>query len=193
MLRCAAALLIGLVVRPATLSAQDSLALNRSPRRFVAGAASSLLLHEAGHVLTSLFLGARPRFGFDTFRPTVYSGIDARTEPHKQFLFSSAGLNVQSLADELVLDIPHQGGGSFERGFLAGGIGTTLFYLTIGRSGSVSDIAFIASTHGMTKTQATLLYGGIAAEQIVRISRNPRYAHFFIFPTTRGLTAGFRF
>lgn len=156
------------------------------------GATSSLLLHEAAHVLTSVFLGARPSFGFDTGRPTVYSGIDARLEPHKQFLFSSAGLNAQSLADELVLDVPHDRGGSFERGFLAGGIGTTLFYLTIGRTGSVSDISYIASTHGMTKTQATLLYGSIAAEQILRISRNPRYAHFFAFPTSRGAALGFR-
>lgn len=185
-------LLLALFVRPTNLAAQDSLALNTSPKRFVLGATSSLLLHEAGHVLTSILLGARPSFGFDTGRPTVYSGIDASVDPHKQFLFSSAGLNAQSLADELVLDIPHEGGGSFERGFLACGIGTTLFYLTIGRSGSVSDIAFIASTHGMTKTQATLLYGGIAAEQIVRISRNPRYAHFFAFPTSRGAALGFR-
>ena len=167
--------------------------MNASPKRFVLGATSSLLLHEAGHVLTSLFLGARPSFGFNAGRPTVYSGIDARLEPHKQFLFSSAGLNAQSLADELVLDIPHDRGGSFERGFLAGGIGTTLFYLTIGRTGSVSDITYIASTHGMTKTQATLLYGGVALEQIVRISENPRYAHFFAFPANHGLTVGYRY
>jgi hypothetical protein len=183
------ALLAGLAT-PAT--AQDSVTMSQSPQRFVFGATSSLLLHEAGHVLASLFLGARPSFGFDTGRPTVYSGIDAQAEPHKQFLFSSAGLNAQGFANELILDVPHDGGGSFERGFLAGGIATAAFYLTLGRSGSVSDIAFIASTHGMTKTQATLLYGGVALEQIVRISRSERYANFFAFPTKNGVALGYR-
>src|SRR5207244_1049820 len=41
--------------------------------RFIAGAVTSILAHEAGHVGTSLALGARPTFGFDDGRPTVYS------------------------------------------------------------------------------------------------------------------------
>ena len=45
-------------------------------RDFVAGAATSLLLHEAAHVGTSLALGARPAFGFGRGRPTVDSGIE---------------------------------------------------------------------------------------------------------------------
>ena len=54
---------------------------------------------------------------------------------------------MQSVIDEAILDIPHRRGSAFERGLLAGGIGTTLFYLTIGRRGSVSDVDFIARTH----------------------------------------------
>ena len=95
------------------------------------GATTSILLHEAGHITACRSpLGADPTFGFDKLRPTIYSGIDSHTEPHKQFLFSVAGLTVQSLIDEAILDIPHARGSAFERGMLGGGIGTTVFYLT---------------------------------------------------------------
>ena len=57
--------------------------------------------------------------------------------------FSAAGLTVQNLLDEVILDVPHNRGSAFERGLLGGGIGTTLFYLTIGRTGTVSDVEFI--------------------------------------------------
>jgi hypothetical protein len=134
----------------------------------------------------ALAVGAGPTFGFDKLRPTVYSGINSQTEPHEQFLFSAAGLTIQSLIDEAILDIPHARGNAFERGMLGGGIGTTVFYLTIGRTGSVSDIDFIARVHGMTKTQCTLVFGGIAALHTVRISRNSRYANFFARPRGDG-------
>lgn len=160
-------------------------------RNFGFGVAASLLAHELGHIGTSIAEGARPSFGFDNLRPTVYSGISVQLQPRKQFWFSSAGLDVQSLIDEAILDIPHDRGSAFERGVLAGGIGTTVFYLTIGRTGSVSDIDFIARTHVMTKTEATLLYGTIAATHVWRISRNPAYAHFFAAPAAHGLVVGY--
>src|SRR5579863_5172208 len=72
---------VAVVAAARPLRAQDSLVLNTSPRRFVLGVTSSLLLHEAGHVLASLLLGAHPSFGFDTGLPTVYSGFDAQVEP----------------------------------------------------------------------------------------------------------------
>jgi hypothetical protein len=147
---------------------------------------TSILLHEAAHVATSIALGARPTFGFDELRPTIYSGIDAQIEPHKQFLFSASGLTVQTLIDEGILDIPHSGGGAFERGILAGGIGTTLFYLTIGRTGSVSDVDFMARTHALTKTQVTLIFGSVAAMHTIRIARDPKYANFFARQTSDG-------
>ena len=172
------------------LSRADSvrLAPNYWPK-LVIGAASSILVHEAAHVATSLVVGGKPSFGFDTFRPTVYSGLQLQKEPRKQFYFSISGLVVQSLLDEVILDVPHQGGGAFERGLLAGGIGTTVFYLTIGRQGSVSDVDYIARTRVMNKTQVTLLFGSIAALHSWRIARDPRYDHFFVAPDFQG---GFR-
>src|SRR5581483_1656040 len=150
----------GLLAEPVAAQSADTLPPRSAHywRNLTLGAATSILLHEAGHIGTAIALGSHPRFGFDSYRPTVYSEIDSRTEPHKQYLFSVAGLVVQNTLDEAILDIPHERGSAFERGVLGGGIGTTLFYLTIGRWGSVSDIAFIAKVHGMTKTQSTLVF-----------------------------------
>ena len=155
-------------------------------RDFVAGAATSLLLHEAAHVGTSLALGARPTFGFDHGRPTVYSGIDPLAEPRKQFLFSSMGLDVQALLDEVILDVPHRRGAAFERGVLAAGIGTAFFYVTIGRTASVSDIDLMSRTSSLTKTDLTAIYGGVALMHVLRVRHDGRYAHFFVRPAPRG-------
>jgi hypothetical protein len=175
---------------PAPLAAQSAAdSVRLSPNywpKFAAGAVTSILLHESGHIAAALIIGNSPTFGFDKLRPTIYSGIDSHLEPHKQFLFSAAGLTVQSLIDEGILDIPHSRGSAFERGMLGGGIGTTVFYLTIGRRGSVSDIEFMARMHGMTRTQSTLLFGGIAALHTVRISRDKHYANFFMRPRADG-------
>ena len=180
----AIALSAAMLATSAPCRAQDSTASNTTTRaaywtRFTAGAISSILFHEAAHIAASYAIGGRPTFGFDEFRPTIFSGIDSHIEPHRQFLFSAAGLTAQSLLDEAILDIPHSRGGVFERGLLGGGIGTTVFYLTIGRRGSVSDVDFMARTHALTKAQITLIFGSIALEQTVRIARDPRYANFF--------------
>ena len=177
---------------PAPLAAQRAAAVLRRGigRRYWlewgAGAATSLLAHEAGHVITAYAVGAHPWFGFDTGRPTIYSGINSLTQPHKQFLFSSMGLNVQAAIDELVLDVPHAKGSAFERGILASGIGTALFYVTIGRTGSVSDIDFMARTSSLTKTDLSLIYGGVAAMHAFRVHADRRYADFFARPNPRG-------
>jgi hypothetical protein len=186
-----ATLLATLLAIGAPCRAQDSTVTKTTTRaaywtRFTAGAVSSILLHEAAHVATSYAVGGHPSFGFDEHRPTIFSGIDSHIEPHKQFLFSAAGLTVQSLLDEAILDIPHSRGGVFERGLLGGGIGTTVFYITIGRWGSVSDVDFMARTHALTKTQITLILGGIALEHSIRISRDPSYANFFARPSADG-------
>jgi hypothetical protein len=165
----------------------DSLASRGSYwRHFGYGVATSLALHEVAHVMTAEAVGGHPWFGFDKLRPTIYSGINSQLEPHKQFLFSAAGLTIQSLVDEAILDIPHARGSAFERGVLGGGIGTTLFYLTIGRRGSVSDVDFMARTHAMTITQVTLLFGSVAALHTFRISRDRHYANFFARPAPNG-------
>jgi hypothetical protein len=156
---------------------------------FAAGFASSILAHEGGHVVAALAMGGRPTFGFDAGRPTVYSGIDASQNPERQFVFSAAGLTVQTLVDELVLDVPHGAGtsaGPFERGVLAGGIATTLFYITLGRTGSVSDVDFMARTSSLSKAQVSVIYGGAAALHVWRITHDHRYAQFFAQPAPRG-------
>jgi hypothetical protein len=162
-------------------------------KKFALGAGVSLLAHESAHILTALALGFHPYIGFDKGRPTVYSGIDSQRYPHKQFLFSAAGLTTQALMNEAILDIPHSRGGAIERGILAGGIGTTLFYITIGRNGDVSDIAFMARTSSLSKTQLSLIFGGVSAIHAVRIWRNPAYSHFFVRPTENGMGIGFQY
>lgn len=182
---------------PALAGAQDSkqpTAPDAYWRRFALGFATSILAHESAHILTAYALGAHPHIGLDRGRPTIFSGIDSRVYPHKQFLFSAAGLTTQALINEAILDIPHNRGGSLERGVLAGGIATTLFYITLGRNGSVSDVSFMARTSSLSKTQISLIFGSVSAIQAWRISRNPRYDHFFVRPSgDGGAAAGFSF
>ena len=164
-------------------------------RDVAAGFAGSLLAHESAHVATSLLLGGHPSFGFNKGRPTVYSGFDVLREPRKQFLFSSMGLNVQAVIDEAILDAPHHRGAGFERGVLASGVATALFYVTLGRTASVSDVDFMARTSSLTKTDITLVYGGVALLHVLRISHDDHYANFFVRPMPggeRGLRVGVR-
>ena len=155
-------------------------------RHMAAGFATSLLAHEAAHVVTALAVGGRPTIGVSKGRPTVYSGLDATTQRREQFLFSSMGLNVQALIDEAILDVPHRRGGAFERGILAGGIATALFYVTIGRTASVSDVDFMARTSSLSKGDITLIYGGVALMHAVRIHYDGHYANFFLRPAPAG-------
>lgn len=148
-------------------------------RNFAAGFATSILAHEAGHVAAAYAQGGHPYFGFDRARPTVYSGFNATLQRRKQYVFSSAGLDVQAILDEAVLDVPHHRGAPFERGILAGGIATAYFYATLGRSASNSDITFIARTSSLSKTQASLIYAGIATVHVLRIRHDPSYDAFF--------------
>ena len=181
---------------PAQAVSADSSARKAAPApqhhyklRFALGFVSSILAHESGHIIASYAVGGHPSFGFDRGRPTIYSGIDASLDPHKQFIFSSAGLTVQTLLDETLLDVPHEKGsiaGPFERGLLAGGLGTVLFYITLGRNGSVSDVSFMSRTSSLSKNQISLIFGGIGLLQAVRIHLKDRYAHFFSVPDDTG-------
>ena len=162
---------------------------------FVAGFGTSILSHEAAHIAAAYAVGGRPTFGLDAGRPTVYSGIDASRQPREQFIFSSSGLTVQSLIDEAILDSPHAEhapSGAFERGVLAGGVATALFYATVGRNGTVSDVDYMSRTSSLSKTTIGAIYGGIALLHAWRITRSERYAHFFVRPDARaGLRVGF--
>ena len=156
---------------------------------FAAGFASSILSHEGAHIAAAYVVGGKPSFGFNEGRPTIYSGIDAALEPRKQFVFSSAGLTMQSVIDELILDSPHPShgaAGGFERGVLAGGIATSFFYVTIGRTGSVSDVDYMARTSTLSKNSITAIYGGVALLHSWRIAHNGRYARFFARPSPVG-------
>lgn len=191
----AVALLFGV---PAALKAQDSSTVAASSsgdfwRRFALGAGISLLAHESAHLLTSVALGFRPHVAFDHGRPTVFSGIDGNVHPHQQFIFSAAGLVTQALLDEALLDIPHSRGGGMERGILAGGIGTALFYVTLGRNGSVSDISVMARTSSLSKTQLSLIFGGLNAIHALRISRDSSYRHFFVSPAENEVRVGLKY
>jgi len=173
-------------------SASDSTAARNYWGRFALGAALSLAAHESAHLLTSLVLGFHPSVGLDNGRPTIFSGIDSRRYPHQQFLFSASGLTTQALIDELILDIPHHRGGAIERGILAGGIGTTLFYITLGRNGAVSDVAFMSRTSSLSKNQVSLIFGGLSAIHAIRIARDTSYSHFFAGPARNGVVVGWR-
>ena len=155
-------------------------------RRMGAGFATSLLAHEGAHLVTAVAVGGRPTVGLNKGRPTVYSGLNAITQKRQQFLFSSMGLNVQALLDETVLDVPHRGGGAFERGVLAGGITTALFYVTLGRTASVSDVDFMARTSSLSKRDITIIYGGVALMHAARVHYDGRYANFFVRPSPAG-------
>jgi hypothetical protein len=146
------------------------------------GFTSSILLHETAHIAASLAVGAKPQLGLDKGRPTIYSGIDEHRDPRKQLIFSTAGLTAQAILDEAILDIPHRKGGPFERGLLAGGITTAFFYATIGRNASNSDITYIERSSSLSKTQASLIYAGVALMHTVRIARDAHYANFFVRP-----------
>ena len=191
--RSARVALLAIGVASATSGAQSadsSVGARRAPhywRDVAAGFATSLLAHEAAHVTTSLVLGGHPSFGFDKGRPTVYSGFIVEREPHKQFLFSSMGLNVQAAIDEAVLDVPHARGAAFERGVLASGIATALFYISIGRTASVSDVDFMARTSSLSKTDIALIYGGVAALHVVRMRHDGHYANVFLRPGPPGM------
>ena len=176
---------------PGTAPRMSSVSRHHYWRRMAAGFATSLLAHEGAHVVTAAVVGGHPTFGFDKGRPTVYSGLDATTQKRQQFLFSSMGLNVQALLDEAVLDLPHDGGGAFERGVLAGGIATALFYVTLGRTASVSDVDFMARTSSLSKGDITLIYGGVALMHGLRMHHDRRYANFFVRPAPAG-TPGLR-
>src|SRR5712671_843974 len=92
--------------RPATAqAASPAMRPDNYWRSFALGFAGSILAHETAHILMSYAVGAHPYLGLDHGRPTVFSGINSRLHPGKQFLFSAAGLTTQALLDEAILDI----------------------------------------------------------------------------------------
>lgn len=159
--------------------------------RFGAGFLTSLAAHEGAHVLTSLAMGGRPSFGFNAARPVIHSGIDTVAHPDRQFAFSAAGMTMQLVLNEIILDAPRGDGpaGEFEKGMLVSGIGTVVFYFTIGRNASVSDVQQMTENSGLSKGTLTAMFGSVAALDAVRIITRQRYAHFFAVPQSDGRVA----
>ena len=103
------------------------------------------------------------------------------------------GLNVQAAIDESILDVPHRRGAPFQRGVLASGIATALFYISIGRTASVSDVDFMARTSSLSKNDIGWIYGGVAVLHTLRVSRDGHFANFFVRPGVvgeRGMRVG---
>lgn len=150
------------------------------------GFATSIAAHEAAHFATALALGARPYVGVTKGRPTVYSGIDPDLEPDKQAAFSGAGLIAQMLIDEALLDVPGATRSTYARGVLAGGIATSLFYITLGRNGAVSDVELTARYSSLSKDQVTLVLGGVALMHAARLSLRGRELQVAALPGREG-------
>ena len=158
--------------------------------RFALGFVSSILAHESGHVIASYAVGGHPSFGFNKWRPTIYSGIDSRIDPHKQFIFSSAGLTVQTLLDETLLDVPHARGK--HRGAVRARAARrrdrhrALLHHPRPHGQRERRDASWPNTSSLSKTQISLIFGGMAAIHAVRIHFKDRYAHFFTVPDASG-------
>lgn len=162
--------------------------------KFIAGFFTSLAAHEAAHVTSSLVMGYTPGLGFDAGRPVIHSGIDEARHHTAQFIFSASGMTTQLVLNEVLLDWPHHGqpASAFTKGMLASGVGTVLFYFTIGRSSNISDVQLMADNSSLSKWELAAIFGGVAATDVVRVLINPRYAHFFAAPTSNGIAAGGR-
>ena len=57
----------------------------------------------------------------------------------------------------------------------------------------MSDISVMARTSSLSKTQLSLIFGGLSAIHALRISRDSSYAHFFVRPTENGAAIGISF
>ncbi len=156
--------------------------------RFGAGVAVSIAGHELAHVVTAVALGGHPSLYFDAGRPVIHSGIDGVQHPTRCFTFSAAGMAVQLLADEVLLDWPRRDGGpgEFERGVLAGGVGTVMFYLTLGRNAAAGDVEQMHYYSGLSPWTITAIAGGLAASDLLRMVLKQQRPHFFAAPTRDG-------
>jgi hypothetical protein len=159
--------------------------------QFAEGFALSIVAHECGHVLSALALGGSPALTVDRGRPVIESGIDGTRHPARAFTFSAAGMTVQLAASEAILDWPHRGApaGSLARGFLAGGIATVAFYVTVGRGAKVGDMAQMEEFSSLSPWTLTAIFGGVALSDALRLAIEPRYGSLFMVPLPDGRLA----
>jgi hypothetical protein len=91
--------------------------------KFLAGAATALTMHEAGHVTADVMFGATPGVKKVSFAGIPFFAITHRTvSPAQEFTIASAGFWVQEASDEMLLTrVPQLRGehASFLKGLLA--------------------------------------------------------------------------
>lgn len=156
--RCAALLSLALASPPLEARAQDRLTAaaqepadkpagkpadeGRTARvlRFLAGGATGLVVHEAGHVLSGAALGANPGFtrldyGVIPFFAVTHDTVSRRRE----YLISSSGFLAQHAASEWLLGGPplRPSSSAFRKGWLAFNLATSAVYTAaaLGRFG----------------------------------------------------------
>lgn len=98
---------------------------------FLAGAATGLATHEAGHVMMNLALGERPGIRKVDFHGIPFFAIThSQGLPHrKEFAISSAGFWVQHAANEWLVRPPARGGRRpFASGVFAFNVATSAAY-----------------------------------------------------------------
>jgi hypothetical protein len=93
---------------------------------FLAGAATGLVVHEAGHILTGAALGANPGFkrldyGVIPFFAVTHDGVSRRRE----YVISSSGFHAQHAANEWLLGGPSS---TFKKGWLTFNLATSAVY-----------------------------------------------------------------
>ena len=72
--------------------------------KFLAGAATALAMHEAGHVATDVMFGATPGVKKVSFAGIPFFAITHRTlSPAREFVIASAGFWVQDASSEILL------------------------------------------------------------------------------------------
>ena len=163
-------------------------------KKFAAGFASSILAHEGAHVVTAYAVGGHPTIGIQQGTPDRLLGdlrsSCSRTSSSSSRAWASTSRRRWTRGSSTCRTVAAPRSSA---GVLAGGIATALFYVTIGRTASVSDVDFMARTSSLSKTDITIIYGGVAALHALRIHRDERYADFFVRPDTsagKGLRVG---
>lgn len=113
--------------------APDERAANRSRATqvltFLAGGASGLVLHEAGHVTSGLIAGANPGFkrldyGIIPFFAVTHDTVSRRRE----YLISSSGFHAQHLANEWLIGSASTKQSAFRQGWLTFNLATSAVY-----------------------------------------------------------------
>lgn len=149
--------------------------LGRDPWRFVAGFASGLVIHEAGHVLLADLHG----YSVDhDGLSLVYDG--AAMSDRDRLRISSAGMQAQWLVNEYVFASQGRksgGIGNFGAGIIVSQLAVSLAYLTVLKDHEQGDVEGMRQSSGWSRDQLGVSLGLISAMDSWRLSghRLPRW------------------